>query len=267
MSKLEESLECPVCYKIPRNLPISCCEAGHIVCQSCRSRVTSCPTCRGSLDSNLINSLAGNQIMFVDHKCKFSFYGCEIKMKLEQIVVHEETCLERTVTCPAVQCKEEVQLRKFNEHASKKRCTTSTMSNFGVANVSKYCGILFNQNQNKSYQLRSFKVHNRTFYFLSSYLASKKCFIFSVMLPEDVETASKYNMLITVSQYPDAQRKLTYEGSVISIEDLPNLEDNKANMKYLFVSYDTLEPFLNHLGIIPIDVEVLAKIEKKRIRN
>ena len=33
LTKLEESLECPVCYKIPRNVPISCCEAGHIVCQ------------------------------------------------------------------------------------------------------------------------------------------------------------------------------------------------------------------------------------------
>ena len=36
-------------------------------------------------------------------------------MKLEQIVVHEKTCLERTVACPHVECKEEVQLRKFND--------------------------------------------------------------------------------------------------------------------------------------------------------
>ena len=123
MTKVEESLECPVCYKIPRNLPISCCEAGHIICQSCRSRVTTCPTCRGSLDSNNTSSLAGRQIMLVKHKCKFSFYGCETKMKLEQIIVHEETCPERTVTCPGFECNDEVQMKKFNEHVTKEKCS------------------------------------------------------------------------------------------------------------------------------------------------
>ena len=185
--------------------------------------------------------------MFVDHKCKFSFYGCEIKMKLEQIVVHEETCLERTVTCPAVQCKGEVQLRKFNEHASKEGCAKPIIR-FDIKNN-------FNQSLNFSLKMHSFKAHNLTFYFLSNYLASKKCLIFSVMLPEDVETASQYTVKITVTPDPDAQRKLIYEGSVLSIEDLPNIEDDKANKKYWFVSYDNLEPFLTQ-DRIPIQVEV-----------
>ena len=129
MSNVEESLECPVCYKIPRELPISCCEAGHIICQSCRERVANCPTCRGSLDSNITSSLAGKQIMFVKHKCKFSFYGCETKMKLDQIIVHEETCPERAVTCPGTKCNDEVQMRKFNEHVRKKGCSRCAFPN------------------------------------------------------------------------------------------------------------------------------------------
>jgi len=255
MSKLEESLECPVCYKIPRNVPISCCEAGHIICQSCRSRVTTCPTCRGSLDSNMTSSLAGNQIMLVNHKCKFSFYGCNIKMKLEQIVVHEKTCLERTVTCPDVECNEEVQLRKFNEHAAKERCAIK-MSRSGLFKVKA----LFNQNEDHSYHImHSFKVDNLTFYLLSSYLPSKKCFIFSVMLPDDVETASMYNARITVIHSPDSQRKVTFEGSVLSIEDLPDIEDDEANMKYWFVSYETLKPFFTQDSrSFLLQMEVLA---------
>ena len=113
----------------------------------------------------------------------------------------------------------------------------------------------------KTGKMVCFQFHNLTFYFLFSYVAIKKCFIISVMLPEDVETASKYNMLITVSQYPDAKRKLTYEGPVLSIEDLPNMKDKKANLKYWFVAYDALEPYfvemIQGINTIPIKLEVL----------
>ena len=34
-----EDLECPVCFSIPRELPIPSCSAGHIVCKSCRVEV------------------------------------------------------------------------------------------------------------------------------------------------------------------------------------------------------------------------------------
>ena len=254
LTKVEESLECPVCYRIPRNVPISCCEAGHIVCQPCRTRVATCPTCRGSLHSNTTSTLAANQIMLVDHKCKFAFYGCDVKMKLQQIVIHEETCPERKVICPYVKCKEEVQLRKFNEHGTKPKCSVPV--DVGTTAI-LYAGCEFNPNKNHAYKMISFKFHNLTFYFLSSYLASKKCFIFSVMVPDDVETASKYNARITVGHY---QRKLTFEGSVLSIEDLPKIKDKNAKMKYWFVAHDALESFSVHerdRGAVPIVVEVL----------
>ena len=85
------------------------------------------------------------------------------------------------------------------------------------------------------------------------------------MVPDDVETASKFNARITVhGQY---QRKLTYEGPVLSIEDLPKIEDKNAKMKYWFVAYDALESFFTPDGVkIDILVEVL-KIGKKRKRT
>ena len=44
---IEQSLECPVCYKVPREVPVPCCVSGHIICKSCRSKMNECPTCRG----------------------------------------------------------------------------------------------------------------------------------------------------------------------------------------------------------------------------
>ena len=44
---IEKLLECPVCYNIPRDLPIPQCPAGHIICKTCRDPVSMCPTCRG----------------------------------------------------------------------------------------------------------------------------------------------------------------------------------------------------------------------------
>ena len=47
-SDLASYFECPVCfdYALP---PIMQCQSGHIVCQSCRQKLTACPTCRGPL--------------------------------------------------------------------------------------------------------------------------------------------------------------------------------------------------------------------------
>ena len=89
--QLEESLECPVCSKILRDLLIPS-HVDHIICQDCRRRVTVCPTCRGRRLHSNTSSLAARQVTFVNHKCKYSFYGCDVKMKLVKIVVHERTC-------------------------------------------------------------------------------------------------------------------------------------------------------------------------------
>ena len=61
----------------------------------------------------------------------------------------------------------------------------------------------------------------------------------------DADTSSQYNARIAVNQIVDAERKLIYEGSVVSIEDLANKKDVNANLKFWFVAYDALQPFFN----------------------
>ena len=50
-SELAALFECPVCYDyvLP---PILQCQSGHLVCSSCRSKLTLCPTCRGTLGTH-----------------------------------------------------------------------------------------------------------------------------------------------------------------------------------------------------------------------
>ena len=99
LQKLEEILQCPVCYSLPRKLPVHSCTAGHIVCQDCRPSVDFCPTCRVSLLYNT-NTIAGNLISLTPHKCKFNAMGCNVALQLNEIEQHEKYCIERIVTCP-----------------------------------------------------------------------------------------------------------------------------------------------------------------------
>lgn len=57
---LASFFECPVCfdYVLP---PILQCQSGHLVCSSCRTKLTCCPTCRGSLGN--IRNLAMEKVV------------------------------------------------------------------------------------------------------------------------------------------------------------------------------------------------------------
>lgn len=61
---LASFFECPVCfdYVLP---PILQCQSGHLVCSSCRSKLTCCPTCRGSLGN--IRNLAMEKVYKCSH--------------------------------------------------------------------------------------------------------------------------------------------------------------------------------------------------------
>ena len=94
---LAASLECPVCFNVPRDLPIPQCPSGHIVCNECRRSLSECPTCRRRLFANNNSSIAAFLIDHIPHKCKFNEFGCEHKGLLSDLKIHEKKCPERTV--------------------------------------------------------------------------------------------------------------------------------------------------------------------------
>uniref|UniRef100_A0A1B6HBN1 RING-type domain-containing protein n=1 Tax=Homalodisca liturata TaxID=320908 RepID=A0A1B6HBN1_9HEMI len=47
---VETVLQCPVCFELPSNV-IFVCKVGHHMCEKCRKRLTTCPTCQSALTS------------------------------------------------------------------------------------------------------------------------------------------------------------------------------------------------------------------------
>lgn len=39
LAELQESVECPVCFSIPRAPPVPCCQNGHVICSKCKEKV------------------------------------------------------------------------------------------------------------------------------------------------------------------------------------------------------------------------------------
>ena len=115
-------VKCPVCDLIPRKLPINCCANGHIICSECRPSVMFCPLCRSSLFSNYTNTVAGSLAELCSHACRYAVFGCKTTLKMDEIVEHETSCEERTVSCPYPTCREEIQLKFFVPHVLTKSC-------------------------------------------------------------------------------------------------------------------------------------------------
>ena len=74
LQDLASLFECPVCfdYVLP---PILQCHAGHLVCSSCRPKLTCCPTCRGQLGGNIRNLAMEKVASTVMFPCKYSSSG------------------------------------------------------------------------------------------------------------------------------------------------------------------------------------------------
>ena len=52
---MEDELQCPICFETARS-PVYQCPEGHIICHTCRPRVTRCPVCRFVFKVSLSNS-------------------------------------------------------------------------------------------------------------------------------------------------------------------------------------------------------------------
>ncbi|CAH8556393.1 unnamed protein product [Schistosoma bovis] len=113
---LASLFECPVCmdYALP---PIMQCQSGHIVCASCRSKLSSCPTCRGNLDNirNLAMEKLASSVLF---PCKYSTSGCPETFHYTSKSEHEAACEYRPYDCPCpgASCKWLGELEQVMPH-------------------------------------------------------------------------------------------------------------------------------------------------------
>jgi len=73
--QLIKIMECPVCFEIPFP-PILNCDQGHIVCSSCRPRLSQCAVCRSKFRGGR-NYPLEHIILGSSFPCKFKDLGCK----------------------------------------------------------------------------------------------------------------------------------------------------------------------------------------------
>jgi len=241
-------LECPECFNIPRELPIPQCPAGHIVCRSCKDSVQSnCPTCRRRMYHDGTSSLAASLIEKVPHKCKYSFYGCEVKDLLAPLKIHEEKCVERTIKCLSCRCEAVVQLKKFEEHVKENKCCTELNGTSFVwrlstgfmqwDGLSKKKGAEFNL----SFERRDLIYTGSVFIFIK-YYPKLKTLVFAVITPKDPEEAEHFSAKISMQK---GAFKTFFECPLISIEQFPPEEDFPNDERCWNIHYSFFRKFLH----------------------
>ncbi|KAF0295642.1 E3 ubiquitin-protein ligase SIAH1 [Amphibalanus amphitrite] len=126
-NELAALFECPVCYDyvLP---PILQCQSGHLVCSSCRSKLTCCPTCRGTLGNirNLAMEKVATTVMF---PCKYVSSGCSVLLLHTEKANHEEACECRPYQCPCpgASCKWQGSLDQVMNHLTMAHKSITTL--------------------------------------------------------------------------------------------------------------------------------------------
>ena len=243
---LSDELECPVCLAIPREVPVSACPVGHIVCKTCRVNVTTCPTCRRLMLQDGTNTLANKMIERIPHPCK---YGCQVKNYLKEIVKHEARCPERTVKCPYIGCNDQVQISKLHTHVMNKDSKCSFLAgNYEITSL-QYCweietgsGETLERQLSKTWdwKMNAIQHNGKIFCFHQHFLSDEKTFAFYVTSEADNHLAK-----VTVINQNDVRKSLTITQDVISIDSAPN--DNHsilASEKVMFVHWKTMSRFM-----------------------
>lgn len=276
--EIESVVECPVCYTIPRHLPIPCCPAGHILCQICRARVLHCPTCRRQLEDNT-SSLAAALIEKVKHKCKFWDKGCQHRALLADLLSHEGVCPERTVHCPSPNgCDEVVQLKDFHKHAVRNQCCVD-LKRPTKFNLSKgwlrWDGATlrkaseFNLGEDLAWTFFHLEKFESDFFFSAQYFAGEQLFLFYVMVLGGVETAEKYNTHIKLTS-KESRVKLSFEGPVLPLDRVPATEEALMYSSCCFtVHYRAMRPLLSVTEVgenrnVSWSVDFLAEVDVSR---
>lgn len=98
-NEIASLFECPVCFEhvLP---PIMQCQNGHLLCQACRSKLNTCPTCRIHITTNIRNLQMEKLATSIWFPCKYSNLGCCEKLQYKERIEHEDDCSMRPYACP-----------------------------------------------------------------------------------------------------------------------------------------------------------------------
>ena len=243
-NRIASEFECPVCLLIPREIPISACPVGHIVCKSCREKVTSCPSCRRKMSEDGTNTLANKLIEIIPHPCKF---GCRIKKPLKSIVKHEARCSYGKIKCPYIGCQEKVRMEEYHDHAiNSSSCNIfpdnkSGQMKFGLPLLTSHS----RPSRNADWKMRAFEEHGKRFYLHMHYSCEVHAFVFYVTIAEHSSEAKKYLSQLTWKNPDDEQESLIITRNVLSMDSAPSDTESLLDSKKVMpVSWNAAHGFI-----------------------
>ena len=222
MTRVRSQLECPVCFNIPRDLPLPSCPSGHFVCRTCKTRVKDCPTCRQPMPDNMTNSAIGALIEHVEHSCKFSDQGCKVKMMLKELVTHEKQCPERTFNCPFSGCAQKVNIKSFDNHAVGDHCAI-----IGPMGGRPFRYDFLKNNVVRQRYLSMVCIHSldEFFHVNVTYHKPSECFVIIICLAKSQDFASMYKANLVIKGGLGFNSKLCFDGiQVSSVEKIPSID-------------------------------------------
>ena len=219
---LAEHFECPCCFEyiLP---PIWQCIRGHLICTSCKDKVSLCPTCQQKLDPisrNLTLEKISESLQF---PCK---YNCVKMLHIFEKILHEDECPLRPFNCPLdglEKCrnwkgdKNEVINHLFSNHTVSQRIYKD-----GVELRTEIDRIKFTSspNANGIFKVKVFVVNMGSEVFIMIVTYSFKNSGYSNFLTiqkiDTVEHSARYKYSVSL-EGPD--RKLSFEGRCNSLHE------------------------------------------------
>lgn len=219
LRELQESVECPVCFSIPRAPPVPCCQNGHVICAKCKDKVEVCPTCRIPM-VNCVSQVAATIIQKIQHPCDFKEAGCDARCDIGSIAVHEERCGFRLVRCPHWACDEQISLTGLTSHVISSECGDNYMAKpLPYQEEIEYTRALDDQDGNSFWRPSLLQSHNITFYLQIEKCGKNKQWYFYVQMEGSSSECERYETRISVCKFPASDRySISYYGKVCPID-------------------------------------------------
>ena len=242
---LLKQLECPVCLDYMGS-PIKMCQNGHNVCNSCRLRVSTCPTCKGQL-IDVRNITLENIAATAVYPCKNRAAGCEETFALDDRSKHQSVCLYESRECPFrilsdTDCSWTGVLSDTVEHVRSEHCY-GAIEDAGHFNVQ-----LLNVSTGRSYHQAVF-VLGELFYLVWQTGTEEFSFTVFHVGSKNKPESFKYGIKIGNSEeYISLTRKCQ---SFLQVGD-KDLQPGKGVRLY----YDTIQECLSESGDLSCEIEI-----------
>jgi len=219
LKELQDSVECPVCFSIPRAPPVPCCSNGHVICNKCKDKVDVCPTCRVAM-TTCVSQVAATIIQRIQHPCDWRDAGCLVRCDISSIHSHEERCGFRQVRCPHWACDEQTALTALTSHVISAECGDNYMAKpLPYQEEIEYTRALDDQDGNSFWRPSLLQFQNVTFYLQVEKCGKNKQWYFYVQMEGSETECEQFECQVSVCKFADSERhSISYNGKVCPID-------------------------------------------------